>query len=89
MPDFAYKAISNTGNIVEEVMEAPNEGVVSEKLSNLGYTPLKIKEHSSNELKFFNKKEKVKHDEIVLFTKQLVTLIKAGVPFLTSLEALC
>ncbi len=88
MPEFAYKAISDSGNIIEEVIEASNIGVVSEKLSSLGYIPLQIKEHRSNEIKLFNKKEKVKHDEIVLFTKQLVTLLKAGVPFLTSLEAL-
>ena len=88
MPDFAYKAISDKGNIIEEVIEASNIGVVSEKLSSLGYIPLQIKEHRSNEIKLFSTKEKVKHDEIVLFTKQLVTLLKAGVPFLTALEAL-
>lgn len=88
MPDFDYKAIGDDGNIIEDVIEASHVGAVADKIDQLGYIPLSIKEHKSSEIKFFNQKPKVKHDEIVLFTKQLVTLIKAGVPFLTSLEAL-
>jgi type II secretory pathway component PulF len=40
----------------------------------------------SGELQMFAKK--VKPDEIVMFTRQLVTLLRAGVPMLTALEAL-
>ena len=88
MPDFAYKAINDSGSLIEDVIDAPNVGVVANKLDDLGYIPLQIKEKKSTEIKLFSTKPKIKHDEIVLFTKQLVTLLKAGVPFLTSLEAL-
>ena len=88
MPDFDYKAIGDDGKIIEDVIEASHVGAVADKIDQLGYIPLYIKEHKSNGIKFFNQKPKVKHDEIILFTNQLVTLMKAGVPFLTSLEAL-
>ena len=88
MPDFTYKAIGDSGNLIEDTIDALNAGVVANKLDDLGYIPLQIKEKKSSDIQFFSTKPKVKHDEIVLFTKQLVTLLKAGVPFLTSLEAL-
>lgn len=88
MPDFSYKAVNPDGAVVEDVMDAPNVGAVAQKLDQWGYIPLSIKERKRNELTLFSKNEKVSFDEIVLFTKQLYTLLKAGVPFLTSLEAL-
>ena len=88
MPDFVYKAITSDGAVIEDVMDAPNLGAVAQKLDQWGYVPLSIKEQKKNELTLFSKKDKVSFDEVVLFTKQLYTLLKAGVPFLTSLEAL-
>ena len=88
MPDYSYKAVNNQGSVIEDTLEAPNVKVVSEKLEKLGYIPIKIKEQKSKNVELFSSKDKVKHDEVVMFTKQLNTLLKAGVPFLTSLEAL-
>lgn len=88
MPEYSYKAVNNQGKVIEDTLEAPNVKVVSEKLDKLGYIPIKIKEQKSKNFEFFSSKEKVKHEEVVMFTKQLNTLLRAGVSFLTSLEAL-
>lgn len=88
MPDYSYKAINAQGGVIEDVMEANNVATVTEKLDKLGYIPVNIKEQKSKSVDLFAKNEKVKHDEVVMFTKQLNTLLKAGVPFLTALEAL-
>ncbi|HDI51067.1 MAG TPA: type II secretion system F family protein [Bacteroidetes bacterium] len=90
MPNFYYRAINNFGQIVEDVLEAPNLGVVTERLDNWGLTPLQIREHKPIQSSFLKKlnEKKIKSDEIVLFTKQLTTLLKAGVPLLSALEAL-
>jgi MSHA biogenesis protein MshG len=88
VPDFLYKAIGEDGSIIEDVLEAPNIGVVAEKLDQWGLIPLSIKERKANEISLFRRQAKIGFDEVVLFTKQLYTLLKAGVPFLTSLEAL-
>ena len=85
MPDYSYKAVNAQGGIVEDVLDAPNESAVAEKLDKLGYIPVQIKEKKkSKNIEIFSKGEKVTHDEVVMFTKQLNTLLKAGVPFLTS-----
>ena len=89
MPHFRFRAINDNGQFIEDVMEASNTGAVAEKLDSWGYVPLKIKESKESSTKLFGgSKEKVKVDDVVLFTRQLHTLLKAGVPLLSSLEAL-
>ncbi len=90
MPSFEFKAVSPTGQIVNEVLEAANEQVVSKEILRKGYRPISIKKRKEakggGELSLFQ--QKIKTEEIVLFTKEMVTLLRAGVPMLTSLEAL-
>jgi len=98
MPSFQYKAVTPSGQIVTEIFEAPNEDGVSREIYKKGYRPIAIKmkkgakaktggnESTGSKGGFFDKK--IKTGEIVLFTKELVTLLRAGVPMLTALEAL-
>ncbi len=90
MPSFDFKAVSPTGQIVNEILEAANEQVVSKEILRKGLRPISIKKRKEakggGELSLF--KPKIKTEEIVLFTKEMVTLLRAGVPMLTSLEAL-
>lgn len=93
MPSYEYKAVTNSGQIVTEIFEAPNESVVSREIYGRGYRPISIKlkkvvKASSGSAGFSPFEKKVKTDELVLFTNELVTLLKAGVPMLTALEAL-
>ncbi len=90
MAVFQYKAVTPSGEIIENSMEAASQANVFEHLERSGLVPLKIsevKQRASESLTLFGKK-KVKLDDLVLFTKQLVTLLKAGVPLLSALEAL-
>jgi len=87
MPLYRYRALKGDGQVVEATLEAPHVGVVMERLDSGGYLPLQIKEvKSPSSSSPFGRK--VKPEEIVLFTKQLVTLLKAGIPLLSALEAL-
>jgi type II secretory pathway component PulF len=89
MPSYEYKAVTPTGEVVTEVLEAANEQTVSKEIYHKGYRPVSIKirkEEKSESSGFFSKK--IKSDEIILFTRELVTLLRAGVPMLTALEAL-
>ena len=88
MPHFQFRAINDNGQYIEDVIEASSTASVAEKLDSWGYVPLKIKETKEGSSKLFGSKEKVKVDDVVLFTRQLHTLLKAGVPLLASLEAL-
>jgi len=90
MPSFEYKAVTPSGQVVTEILEAANEQSVSKELYQKGYRPVAIKKKKETTEgvggELFAKKIKIQ--EIVLFTKELVTLLKAGVPMLTALEAL-
>ncbi len=88
MAEYEYRAINGEGQVIQDVLEAPNIAIVADRLDNWGYVPLKIKEAKKGGLKLFNSGEKAKVDDVILFTRQLHTLIKAGVPLLSCLEAL-
>jgi type II secretory pathway component PulF len=89
MPTFEYKAISEAGTEVRDVIEALNSTEAAEKVEKLGYLPLSVKQKSGGgNIEFFSTKRHLKAEDIIMFTKQLVTLLKAGVPLLSSLEAL-
>ncbi|MCH7674622.1 type II secretion system F family protein [candidate division KSB1 bacterium] len=89
MPKFEYKAIKPDGSEVTEVMEAKDSDAVTRYLDKLGYLPLKIKQSGGGlNLKLFSNRRKLKDAEVVMFTRQLVTLLRAGVPLLSCLDAL-
>lgn len=89
MPTFEYKAISEGGVEVTKTLEAPSQNAVAERLEKLGYLPIKIKEtEKSSGQSLFGDKKRIKQDHVIVFTRQLVTLLKAGVPLLSCLEVL-
>ena len=91
MPIFEYKGINANGQSVTGTMEAPVSGAVFDQLDKQNITPVKIsikKEGFSFNTSLFKKKSKIKDIEITQFTKQLVTLMQAGVPIISSLDAL-
>ncbi len=93
MPAFEYKAVTSSGEVVSDVIESTNSQSATRELYNKGFRPISLKvtkvkdtKQSSGGGGLFAKK--IKLDELILFTKELVTLLQAGVPMLTSLEAL-
>lgn len=93
MPHFAYKGRDASGNLVDGVLEGAASGMVADVLLSRGVTPLSIKETqgraatgSGGEIALF--KQKVGHVDILLFSRQLHTLLKAGVPIMRALNGL-
>ncbi|HDQ44373.1 MAG TPA: type II secretion system F family protein [bacterium] len=92
MPAFEYKAVTSTGKVVTDIIDAASVEGATRELFGKGYRPISVKAAKAKSTEetagggMFAKK--IKLDELVLFTKELVTLLKAGVPMLTSLEAL-
>jgi MSHA biogenesis protein MshG len=95
MPSFQYKAVTSTGQVVSSTLEAPNVAAASKELYQKGYKPISLKSMGKRARgadgaagSGQGSAKRVKADEIVQFTRQLVTLLRAGVPILTALEAL-
>ncbi len=96
MPAFSYRGRDAAGEVINGVLEGASAGAVADLLFGSGITPLEIKPAPAGALK---KKEgdggmaalfgpKILHVDILLFTRQLYTLLKAGVPIMRALAGL-
>ena len=93
MGSFTYSALNKEGRSVNGTVEAADKAAVSQLLTKQGFKPLLIKEKKSgfdpNNLQFsWLKVKKVKTKDLVIFTRQLSTMINAGVPLVRSLNTL-
>ncbi len=88
MPIFKWEGKTGKGAIKKGETEAPNEAAIRIHLRQQNITPTKIvskgKEFKIN-LPF---KRKVNQRSIAIFTRQLATMIDAGLPLVQSLEIL-
>lgn len=88
MGQFSYRALNKSGELVTGNLEAANKDEAASKLSKLNYTPLSLQKKGGMFQLDFSLKPKVKPNSILMFTKQLQSLIKAGVPLLEALTSL-
>jgi type IV pilus assembly protein PilC len=96
MAQFAYEALDGGGKLVKGSIEAANEDVIAEKLRDMGFYPMKIAQEKAKAgemdigampgLKWLFHRIKFRH--LMMFTRQLATLIDAGLPILRSLNVL-
>lgn len=94
MPSFAYKGRNSGGQLVEGVLDGVNSGAIADALSGMGLTPVEIKEsqakaaRSAASLNITLFKQSVTHIDLLLFSRQIHTLLKAGVPIMRALSGL-
>lgn len=86
---YTYTAIDKAGKRVSGAIEASSAVSATDTLKNRGLKPFKVQKESSfslGNLKIGGKKIKLK--DIMIFTRQLSTMINAGVPLVRSLNTL-
>ncbi len=85
MPNFKYRAYDAEGKIVESTILAKDEDDVARQLDELNLVPVEVNkvESKAHPAKL---KMHVKDDAVLLFTKQLYTMLKAGIPILLALQ---
>lgn len=87
MKRFNYEAKDqSTGKMVKASVQAENEHAAAKVLLAQGFTPHSIKEDSSSESVLSKLTSKVGTKDKVVFTRQLSTLIAAGLPLTQSLH---
>jgi len=87
MPNYKYKAVNDEGKTIESVLMAPDVADVKRQLKELNMLVISVREiKSKKKTKNFN--VAVKENVILHYTKQLYTLLKAGIPIVTGLKAL-
>ena len=94
MPSFAYKGRNAGGQLIEGVLESTDSGAVVDVLRGMGLTPVDIKEAQGKALKSTSGmnvtlfKQKITHIDLLLFSRQMHTLLKSGVPIMRALNGL-
>jgi len=79
--NFLWEGKDKRGKVIKGEIRAPGEAVVSATLRRQGITVTKIKKQSS-----FSSSSKITEKDIALFTRQLATMMKSGVPLLQAFE---
>jgi len=96
MAVFAYKGRSARGDLVQGTLDGPDTGAIADQLFHIGITPTEIKPSAG--IRAANAKSpslwralsanKVEPLDLMLFSRQMHTLLKAGVPIMRALAGL-
>lgn len=85
MLQFAYKAKESNGKVKEGIVDAPDQKAAMARLREQKLSVLEIKPATGVKKP---KKGKVDNKEVVIFSRQLSTLVSAGVPIVQGLNIL-
>ncbi len=91
MPSFAYKGRTAQGSVTQGVIDAPDSAAAADLLLGRGIVPVDITAEAGgkrlSELFAFNRR-RISAEDIMFFSRQMHTLMKAGVPILQALSGL-
>jgi MSHA biogenesis protein MshG len=93
MAHFSYKARNSGGELVRGILESPDSNGAASQLFTLGMTPVEItptrapaaEGTGALELLF---QQRISQQDLMLFSRQMYTLLKAGVPIMRALSGL-
>ena len=89
MPIFAYRGRSHAGRVVAGRMEASTTEAVVAELRQQRIFPISVKpQPKSIEFKILGFGGRVKEKDLTVFTRQLATMIDAGLPLVQCLDTL-
>jgi MSHA biogenesis protein MshG len=94
VPQFAYEGRNARGELVKGVLEGASSSAVADQLFNTGITPVNIDEAKTAApagagiLQMRFGEQKVEVADLMLFSRQMHTLLKSGVPIVRGLAGL-
>ena len=91
MPAFQYRARNQRGEMIKGRIEGASADAVATQLFNSGVTPIDIaSSHADDVLGLFGRAGggKIRLIDLALFSRQMFTLLKAGVPIMQALRGL-
>src|SRR5258706_4095426 len=94
MAYFSYRGRNATGDLVQGVLEGADSGAIATQLSGSGITPVEIgtapkpSDDSVSSLLARFTKRRIEPAELLLFSRQMYALLKAGVPIMRALAGL-
>lgn len=88
MAEFSYRAVGSDGRQLSGTLSAPNRQAVIASLHQQGAKPIVISETKPKRRGFSLSRKKVKVKDLMVFTRELSTMISAGVPLPRGLDTL-
>jgi general secretion pathway protein F len=96
MPFFQYKAVSPAGELQEGVLEASSTAAAVSRLQSMGLIPIRAQEASTAKAapgapaapSYFARRRGITQGDIGVMTRELATLLRAGLPLDRSFEIL-
>lgn len=91
MGKFIYRARDEKGSLVTGMVEGDNKRAAYLQIDALGLFPVAVSETKERAFSFegfLANLRPVRYDDIIFFTRQLQTIIRAGIPMLSGLRAL-
>ena len=92
MPQFIYTARDSTGNAVRGELEAGSESAAADILRRRSYIPLTISRNDAADKPGFSSpvlwQRKVSLTDLIMFSRQMYSLMKAGIPIIRAIEGL-
>jgi len=92
MPFFSYKGRNNKGELVKGVLESLDRSALAKHLLGIDIIPVEIlpasAPSSANNLSINLFEERIEPIDIMMFSRQMYTLLKAGIPIMSALSGL-
>ena len=93
MPSFRYRARGARGDLLDGVLDAPTPDAAAAQLLNGGITPVEIVPAEYRQSLFDRLRRSLRASrpdiaELLLFTRQMYTLLKSGVPIVRGMRGL-
>jgi MSHA biogenesis protein MshG len=92
MPLFNYTGRDGSGALVQGVLEGQDSGALASLLFSRSITPIQIEEKAdtsaSKNISIQLFEEKIETIDVMLFSRQMYTLLKAGIPIMNALNGL-
>jgi type IV pilus assembly protein PilC len=87
---FNYEVVDRAGNLLSGVIAADNEELAAQKLKEQGYLVVQLKSQGSRRIGglALTREKKVSHGDKTIFTRQLATMLNAGIPITRALFTL-
>jgi general secretion pathway protein F len=82
VPYFSYKAVTSDGEVIKGLLEEASKEAAIEKIHSLGQVPIRITttESAIQSSRLFSFKKRLSNEQIAIFTRELSSLLKAGMP---------
>jgi type IV pilus assembly protein PilC len=85
---YAYRAIDKQGEIIQDKLEGSGEMAVAHELRQQGLLVLDVKEQSLSQKDILAPFKRIKLSDLVIISRQLATMINAGLPIVRALYVL-